>query len=263
SRELQLDDIRTISNNKPKDLQLEVFVHGAMCVAYSGRCLLSHAMTGRNANRGECTQPCRWEYFLHEKGHEGQYFPISEDQKGTYVLNSMDLMMIEYIPDLMEAGISSLKIEGRMKSPYYVASTVNAYRRAMDAYTRDGGRYSFDTSLKEELVKSATRPFSTGFFFGRPQQDINKEHDPRRYSFVAVVREDAADGEVLLEQRNKFLAGDTLEVLSPRLQQTSIVVAKIVNMEGEEQESAPHPQQLIKIPCEVPLRAGDILRKII
>jgi U32 family peptidase len=263
SRELSLDDIRTISNNKPKDLELEVFVHGAMCVAYSGRCLLSHALTGRSANKGECTQPCRWEYHLHEKGHDGQYFPISEDVNGTYVLNSKDLMMIEYIPELMEAGITSFKIEGRMKSPYYVASTVNAYRRAMDAFVRDGGRYAFDPSLKEELVKSATRQFSTGFFFGRPQQDIAKEEGTRCYSFVAMVREDAADGQVLLEQRNKFLQGDTLEVLSPHLSNASIVVEKITNMDGEEQDSAPHPQQIIRIPCSLPCKAGDILRKII
>ena len=238
-------------------------MHGAMCVAYSGRCLLSHALTGRSANRGECTQPCRWEYHLHEKGYDGQYFPISENEKGTYILNSKDLMMIEYIPELMEAGIASFKIEGRMKSPYYVASAVGAYRRAMDAFMRDGSRYTFDPSLKEELVKSATRPFSTGFFFGRPQQDIEKTQDTRRYSFAAMVREDAAGGFVLLEQRNKFLLGDTLEVLSPHLISASLTVEKITNMDGEEQESAPHPQQMIRIPCNLPLKAGDILRKII
>ncbi len=263
SRELSLDDIRTISNNSPKDLELEVFVHGAMCVAYSGRCLLSHALTGRSANRGECTQPCRWEYHLHERGYDGQFFPVSEDEKGTYILNSKDLMMIEYIPELMEAGIASFKIEGRMKSPYYVASAVGAYRRAIDAYMRDKGRYAFDPALKEELVKSATRPFSTGFFFGRPQQDIEKTQDTRRYSFAAMVRGDAADGFVLLEQRNKFLLGDTLEVLSPNLSGASLAVHKIINMDGEEQESAPHPQQMIRIPCGLPLKAGDILRKII
>lgn len=263
SRELSLDEIRTIIKNKPKELDIEVFVHGAMCVAYSGRCLLSYALTGRSGNKGECAQPCRWEYYLYEKGYEGQYFPISEDEKGTYVLNSKDLMMIEYIPDLMEAGISSFKIEGRMKSPYYVASTVDAYRRAIDSYNRDGARYVFDQTLKEELVKSASRPFSTGFYFGRAQQDILHEPDERRYSFVAVVLKDADNGEVTLQQRNKFLVGDTLEALSPELKNERITVEKIVNEEGGLQESAPHPQQTIRINCCLPLKKGDILRKLI
>lgn len=263
SRELSLDEIRTIIKNKPKELDIEVFVHGAMCVAYSGRCLLSYALTGRSGNKGECAQPCRWEYYLYEKGYEGQYFSISEDEKGTYVLNSKDLMMIEYIPDLMEAGISSFKIEGRMKSPYYVASTVDAYRRAIDSYNRDGARYVFDQTLKEELVKSASRPFSTGFYFGRAQQDILHEPDERRYSFVAVVLKDADNGEVTLQQRNKFLVGDTLEALSPELKNERITVEKIVNEEGGLQESAPHPQQTIRINCSLPLKKGDILRKLI
>ncbi len=263
SRELSLDEIRTINKNKPKELDIEVFVHGAMCVAYSGRCLLSYALTGRSGNKGECAQPCRWEYYLYEKGYEGQYFPVSEDEKGTYVLNSKDLMMIEYIPDLIEAGISSFKIEGRMKSPYYVASTVNAYRRAIDSFYRDGGKYVFDQNLKDELVKSASRPFSTGFFFGRAQQDILREPGERRYSFVGVVLQDAEGGEVKIEQRNKFLAGDTLEVLSPDLKNERITVEKIVNEEGGLQESAPHPQQNVRINCNLPLKKGDILRKLI
>ncbi len=263
SRELSLEEIRTVIKNKPKELEIEVFIHGAMCVAYSGRCLLSYAMTGRSGNKGECAQPCRWEYYLHEKGYEGQYFPISEDEKGSYVLNSKDLMMIEYIPDLIEAGITSFKIEGRMKSPYYVASAVDAYRRAIDGCYRDGARYVFDQTLKDELIKSATRPFSTGFFFGRAQQDIQKEFSGRRYSFVGIVLEDATGGEVKLEQRNKFLLGDTLEVLSPHLKNERIEVEKIVNEDGGLQESAPHPQQTVWLNCRLPLKKGDILRKLI
>ena len=263
SRELSLDEIRTVIKNIPKQMDIEVFVHGAMCVAYSGRCLLSYAMTGRSGNRGECAQPCRWEYYLYEKGYEGQYFQINEDEKGTYVLNSKDLMMIEYIPDLIEAGISSLKIEGRMKSPYYVASTVDAYRRAVDSYYKDGSKYVFDQTLKEELIKSATRPFSTGFFFGRAQQDILHENTGRKYSFVAIVLQDAQNGEVTLQQRNKFLAGDTLEAISPNFRNGQINVEKIVNEDGGMQESAPHPQQTIRINCTLPLKKGDILRKLI
>lgn len=263
SRELSLDEIRNIIKNIPKELAIEVFVHGAMCVAYSGRCLLSYAMTGRSGNRGECAQPCRWEYYLYEKGYDGQYFQINEDEKGTYVLNSKDLMMIEYIPDMIDAGISSFKIEGRMKSPYYVASTVDAYRRAIDSYLKDGVRYAFDRTLKEELIKSATRPFSTGFYFGRAQQDILHENSGRKYSFVGIVLQDAENGEVTLQQRNKFLVGDTLEVLSPNFKNGRITVEKIVNEDGGLQESAPHPQQTIRINCNLPMKKGDILRNLI
>jgi putative protease len=263
SRELTLRDIREITAKKPDDLELESFVHGAMCVAYSGRCLLSSVTTGRSGNKGECAQPCRWEYYLYEKGYDGQYFKITEDEKGTYVLNSKDMMMIEHIPELIEAGISSFKIEGRMKSVYYVASAVGAYRRAIDAYLQDASDQNLLDGLKEELTKSATRPFSTGFYYGNPGQDILRDEPQRRYSFVGIVLEDAKDGTVLVEQRNKFLLKDALEVLSPHLKDLSLIVDKIINEDGQEQSSAPHPQQIVQIPCDFPLKKGDILRKLI
>lgn len=263
SRELTLDEIKGIIDNKPESLEIEVFVHGAMCVAHSGRCLLSYALTGRSGNKGECAQPCRWEYYLHEKGYEGQYFQITEDERGTYILNSKDLMMIEHIDKLIEAGIDSFKIEGRMKSPYYVASVVSSYRRAMDDYYSSEGDYVFDQSLKDELIKSASRQFSTGFFFGKPEQDLEKTlSGDREYTFVGIVINDAENGEVLVEQRNKFCVGDRLEILSPTIHDKYIDVEYIRNDDGEEQDSAPHPQQHIHINSDLPLKTGDILRKI-
>ena len=168
SREVSLDDIAEIRKNVPAGLELEAFVHGSMCIAHSGRCLLSSVLTGRSGNRGACAQPCRWEYHLYEKGYDGQYFPVFEDDHGTYIMNSRDLMMIEHIPELVQAGVTSFKIEGRMKSAYYVASVVHAYRRAIDAYQKDPSAYCFNENLKEELIKSATRGFTTGFYFGNP-----------------------------------------------------------------------------------------------
>lgn len=263
SRELTMEDIECICKNVPKSLEIETFVHGAMCVAHSGRCLLSAALTGRSGNKGACAQPCRWEYYLYEKGYEGEYFPISEDEHGTYILNSKDLMMIEHVDRLMQAGITSFKIEGRMKSPYYVASVVNAYRRAIDSVMEQGDSYVFDEHLKEELIKSATRQFSTGFYFNKPRQDIDKCFKERPYAFVGIVTEDAQDGMVKIEQRNKFWAGDTIEVISPNLTNASFVAHKIINEDGEEQESAPHPQQKLTISCNLPLKKGDILRKML
>jgi putative protease len=263
SRELSLEDIQEITGKKPAGMEIETFVHGAMCVAYSGRCLLSSVTTGRSGNKGECAQPCRWEYYLYEKGYDGQYFKITEDEKGTYILNSKDLMMIEYVPELIEAGVTSFKIEGRMKSAYYVASTVSAYRRAIDSYLSGQKDDALISRLKDELTKSATRPFSTGFYFGKPEQDTRREGNGRRYSFVGVVMEDAAGGRVRVEQRNKFNLGDTLEILSPKIQNAALKVEKIVNEQGDTQQSAPHPQQVIYLNCTLPLKKGDILRKLL
>ncbi|MEA5004422.1 MAG: U32 family peptidase [Christensenella sp.] len=264
SREVPLEDIRVIRENAPEGLEIEAFVHGAMCVAHSGRCLLSAALTGRSGNKGACAQPCRWEYYLYEKGYDGQYFKITEDDKGTYIMNSRDLMMIRYIPELIDAGITSFKIEGRMKSAYYVASVVSAYRRAIDAYYEQGSAYVFDEGLEEELVKSATRGFSTGFFFGEPGQagqDTQRDVDLRKYTFVAKVTDCAHDGMVNVEQRNKFSVGETLEVLSPAVHGAAFLVERIETLAGEEQDSAPHPQQALRINCPYPLQAGDVLRR--
>ncbi len=264
SRETSLAQIAGIRRRCPETLELEAFVHGAMCIAYSGRCLMSSVLTGRSGNRGACAQPCRWEYFLHEKGYDGQYFPVMEDGRGTYVLNSKDLMMIEHIPELIGAGVTSFKIEGRMKSAYYVASVVSAYRRALDRYLRDGAAYRFDERLKEELVKSATRPFTTGFFFGNPgaaAQDVTRDEIGRKYTFAAKVTENGENGYIKVEQRNKFCVGETLETLSPHCTDASFVVTEIKNEAGQGQQSAPHPQQALWLRCPLALRRGDILRR--
>ena len=264
SREVSLDDIQTIRQNTPEGLELEAFVHGSMCVAHSGRCLLSSVMTGRSGNKGACAQPCRWEYYLYEKGYDGQYFPIMEDDRGTYIMNSRDLMMIEYIPQLAEAGITSFKIEGRMKSAYYVASVVHAYRRALDAYYAQKDNYVFDESLKEELIKSATRGFTTGFFFGNPYeaaQDVTRDVDLRRYTFVGKVHENLPEGYLKVEQRNKFSIGEKLEILSPSVENTFFTVTQIMDMDGNMQDSAPHPQQMVRINCPYTLHEGDLLRR--
>ena len=264
SREVPLEDIRAIRENTPQSLEIEAFVHGAMCVAHSGRCLLSSALTGRSGNKGACAQPCRWEYYLYEKGYEGQYFNIMEDERGTYIMNSRDLMMIRYIPQLVEAGVTSFKIEGRMKSAYYVASVVSAYRRAIDAYYEQGANYAFDDRLEEELVKSATRGFTTGFFFGNPGQagqDTQRDVDLRKYTFVAKITGCMAGGMVHVEQRNKFSTGEMLEVLSPEIQGAAFKVERIETLTGEMQESAPHPQQALRINCPYPLKPGDLLRR--
>ncbi|BDF58463.1 peptidase U32 [Christensenellaceae bacterium] len=264
SREVSLAQIGEIREKTPDSLEIEAFVHGAMCVAHSGRCLLSAVLTGRSGNKGACAQPCRWEYYLHEKGYDGQYFNILEDERGTYIMNSRDLMMIEYIPELIGAGITSFKIEGRMKSAYYVASVVSAYRRAIDAYYKTDKDYVFDPELKDELVKSATRGFTTGFFFGNPGeagQDTQRDIDLRRYTFTGKVLDDARDGMVTIEQRNKFSVGEVLEVLSPNLQGAAFTVKHIEDMDGQMQDSAPHPQQKVRINCPYPLSAGDLLRR--
>lgn len=264
SREVSLAEISEIRKNTPDTLELEAFVHGSMCIAHSGRCLLSSVLTGRSGNRGACAQPCRWEYHLYEKGYEGQYFPVFEDDRGTYIMNSRDLMMIEHIPLLAESGVTSFKIEGRMKSAYYVASVVHAYRRAIDAYESDPQGYYFDESLKEELVKSASRGFTTGFYFGNPHekgQDTARTLDPRTYTFTGRIISAPRHGCIEVEQRNKFCIGETLEVLSPNLENVSFVVESICDMEGNRQESAPHPQQHVKINCPHPVQPGDLLRR--
>lgn len=264
SREVSLREIAQIRQEAPETLEIEAFVHGAMCIAHSGRCLLSSFFTGRSGNRGECAQPCRWEYSISERGYEGEYFNIGEDERGTYILNSKDLMMIEHIPELIDAGVTSFKIEGRMKSAYYVASTVGAYRRALDAYYEQGEGYALDEGLKEELEKSATRGFTKGFFFGNPRtagQDTSREQAYRQYVFAAKVLEGDGDGYLAVEQRNKFSVGDVLEVLSPHSRGKSFAVKEIVNNDGQRQDSAPHPQQIVRINCPFDLRPGDLLRR--
>ena len=265
AREITLAEAAEIAQNAPEDLELEAFVHGAMCIAYSGRCLLSSVLTGRSGNKGECAQPCRWRYTIHEAGYPEEYFPILEDERGTYLLNSKDLMMIEHLPALIESGIASFKIEGRMKSAYYVGCVVGAYRKAIDAYLADPEHYSLDQSLVQELYDSATRRFTTGFYFGNPAgegQDTSRSPVPRRYGFCGIALENSRkDGLVLIEQRNKFSVGDTIDILSPHLPPTQFTLEKIWDEEMQEQPAAPHPQQHIYIACPVPLAKGDLLRR--
>lgn len=264
ARESTLEDIKYIHENTPESLEIETFVHGAMCIAYSGRCLLSSIFTGRSGNKGACAQPCRWEYTIKEAGYPDDVLPIMEDERGTYVLNSKDLMMIEHIPELIEAGVVSFKIEGRMKSAYYVASVVNAYRRALDAYYADPEHYVFDESLGEELYLSGSRKFTTGFYFGNPRgegQDIEKKLNDRSRIFCGLVKGGRnEEGLLHIEQRNRFFAGEELIVLSPKYGFVRFTVTDIINMDGERQEQAPHPQQQLYINCPYDLQPGDILR---
>lgn len=265
AREITLAEAVEIAQNAPDGLELEAFVHGAMCIAYSGRCLLSSVLTGRSGNKGECAQPCRWRYTIHEAGYPEEYFPIEEDDNGTYLLNSKDLMMIEHLPALIESGIASFKIEGRMKSAYYVGCVVGAYRKAIDAYLADPEHYALDQALVQELYDSATRRFTTGFYFGNPAgegQDISRSPVPRRYGFCGIALESSReDGLVLIEQRNKFSVGDTIDILSPNLPPTQFTLEKIWDEQMQEQPAAPHPQQRIYIACPVPLAKGDLLRR--
>lgn len=261
AREMSIEQIKRLRDNTPKTLELEVFIHGAMCISYSGRCLLSSVLTGRSGNLGECAQPCRWEYYLHERGYEGQYFPIFEDERGTYILNSKDLMMIEHLDKLVDAGVTSFKIEGRMKSAYYVSCVVGAYRRAIDDLY--AGR-EFDKLLRENLYDSGTRDFTTGFFFGNPYskgQQLDRDIAVPNQLFTAkVLGCDKKNHLIKIEQRNKFLVGDILSVISPNVS-GKFTVEVIKNEDGELLNAAPHPKQILYINCPFDLQSGDLLKK--
>lgn len=251
ARELSIEEIKKIHDAVP-DMELEAFVHGAMCISYSGRCLLSNYFTGRDSNRGACVQACRWEYTITEKSRQGQQFPIEEDERGTYILNSKDLCMIKHLKELEEAGVCSFKIEGRMKSEYYVACTVNAYRRAINGEDVD----------ISELEKSSHRLFTTGFYFGEKDKECFTSSSPvQTHEFMALVLEDAKDGYVKIEQRNRFKVGDTLEVLSPDENfNKKIKVTEIKNLKGELIDDAKKVQEVLYLRTELDLKEGDILR---
>ena len=251
ARELSIEEIKKIHEAVP-DIELEAFVHGAMCISYSGRCLLSNYFTGRDSNRGACVQACRWEYTITEKSRQGQQFPIEEDERGTYILNSKDLCMIKHLKELEEAGVCSFKIEGRMKSEYYVACTVNAYRRALNGEDVD----------ISELEKSSHRLFTTGFYFGEKDKECFTSSSPvQTHEFMALVLEDAKDGYVKIEQRNRFKVGDTLEVLSPDENfNKKIKVTEIKNLKGELIDDAKKVQEVLYLRTGLDLKEGDILR---
>lgn len=262
ARELSFEEIACIRDKTPPELDIEAFVHGAMCVSFSGRCLLSSYLTGRDANRGECAQPCRWGYHLMEETRPGMYFPIEEDEKGTYVLNAKDLCMIEHIDRLVSAGITSLKIEGRAKSSYYVSVVTNAYRNAVDLYRKDPEHFKLPQWLFDEVRKVSHRQYSTGFYFGRPEQGQYYETGGyvRGYDVVALV-DDCRDGVLYCTQKNKFSVGDTLELLEPRAGVRSFTVTALEDEEGTALESVPHPQMKFRLLAGFSAKAGSILRR--
>jgi len=260
ARELSLPEIKEIRDFVPEDIEIEAFVHGAMCISYSGRCLLSNYFTGRDSNRGDCVQACRFEYSLVENNRKSEEFPIAEDERGTYILNSKDLCMISHIDKMIASGITSFKIEGRMKSAYYVATVVNAYRRAIDATLKNN---QIKPELIEELDKTSHRRYTTGFFLGENDREYTETSLPiQSYEFMAVVKKDAFNGYVEIEQRNKFVKGDELQVLSPNdTFNKNIVVDEMVDVDGNVVEVANQVQQVLLLKTELPLRQGDILRK--
>lgn len=254
ARELNLEQIRKIHENFGDKIELETFVHGAMCISYSGRCLLSNYLTGRDSNRGACVQACRWKYFIREESRDDE-LEMQEDERGTYILNSKDMCLIDHLKELERAGVCSFKIEGRMKSDYYVASVVNAYRRALDGYK--------DMKvLHEELEKTSHRRYTTGFYFNADDKEYLEDSMPvQTYTFIAKVVEDALDGNVKVEMRNRFKVGDELEILSADENfLKTIKVEKIINSLGQEIDDAKRVQEIVTINCPYLLKAGDILR---
>lgn len=264
ARELSLEDISEIREKTPSELEIEAFVHGAMCVSFSGRCLLSNYLINRDANRGECAQPCRWEYALMEKKRDGLYFPISDDANGTYILNSRDMCMIEHIPELIKAGISSFKIEGRAKSAYYTAVATNAYRTAVDEYCKNpSDNFVTPEWIVEETKKVSYREYCTGFYFNSPSDNAQIFYDggyKREWDVAAIVKE--CDGEYIsVVQRNKFVVGDELEVLEPSKKPVTIKITSMLDEKGEEICEAPHPMETVRIKSDFCFAPGALLRK--
>lgn len=264
AREMSLKEIREMRDQLPDEVEIESFVHGAMCISYSGRCLMSNFMTGRDANMGACTHPCRWKYSIVEEKRPGEYYPIEEDSHGSYIMNSRDLCMLDGIPDLAAAGVSSLKIEGRMKSAYYVATVVSAYRTALDHYLADPDNYQYDPAWFTELCKASHREFTHGFYYNKPSaEDQNYQSSDyiREYSFIGMVKGvEPETGFALVEQRNKFSIGDEIEIFGPGVPFTKEVITEMYNQDGEPVESAPHPQQIIKLKLSTPVKENYILR---
>lgn len=260
ARELSIDEIKEIRDYIPEDVEIETFVHGAMCISYSGRCLLSNYLTGRDSNRGACVQACRFEYSICEKSRNGEHYDIQEDNRGTYILNSKDLCMIRHIDELVKAGVTSFKIEGRMKSPYYVATVTNAYRRAIDSYLNNEG---FDESLVEELEKTSHRRYTTGFYFGSNDKEYLESSMPiQTHEFMAIVKMNTQNGFATIEQRNRFGVGDTLEVLSPNDSfNKQIIVGEMLDEKGEIVTDASKVQQILRLRTDIDLKEGDVLRK--
>lgn len=262
ARELSFAEIIEIRKNIPADLEIECFVHGAMCVSFSGRCLISEYLTGRDPNRGDCSQPCRWKYHLMEENREGNFYPVFEDDGGTYLYNSRDMSMIEHIPELVKSGISSFKIEGRAKTSYYTAVVTNAYRKALDAYFEAGCPEDFATpkEILEEVEKISHREYNTGFYMGTPPgQTTSNGGYIRKYDLVALCEEELPKGGIIT-QRNKFYLGDEIDILPPSGNPFTVKALKLVDEYGNEVDSTPHPMQRLELHCEKPIPAGSYLR---
>lgn len=262
ARELSLDEIAEIRAKTSPELDIETFVHGAMCVSFSGRCLLSQYLVNRDANRGECAQPCRWGYHLVEEKRPGEFFPVFEDEKGTYILNSKDMCMIEHIDKLAAAGVTSLKIEGRAKSAYYVTVVTNAYRMAVDEYYKNPDNFVLPDWIRDEVYKVSHRKYCNGFFFGTPEQSQYYENSGyiREYDVVAVV-EKCENGTVYCTQRNKFFAGDTVELLAPSQKPVTLILNKIFDENGNEIETANHAMMNFSFESDLVFPEGTVIRK--
>ena len=265
ARELSLNEIAEIRKNIPDEMEIETFVHGAMCISYSGRCLLSNYFTGRDANQGACTHPCRWKYAVVEEKRPGEYLPVYENERGTYIFNSKDLCMIEYIPELIEAGIDSFKIEGRMKTALYVATVARTYRKAIDDYLTSPEKYKENMDWYLEQISNCTyRQFTTGFFFGKPSEEsqiYDNNTYIKEYTYLGIVGERNEEGLYQIEQRNKFSVGEQIEVMKPDGRNIPVTVKRIVDEDGNEMESAPHPKQVLYIDLGQELEMYDILRR--
>ena len=265
ARELSLKEIRQIRDNIPDEMEIESFMHGAMCISYSGRCLLSSFMAGRDANRGECTHPCRWKYSVVEEQRPGQYMPVYENERGTYIFNSKDLCMIEHIPEMLDAGIDSFKIEGRMKTALYVATVARTYGLAIDEYLKDPELYrSRIPFYKSEISKCTYRQYTTGFFFGKPDENTqiyDTNTYVKEYTYLGVVGETNSSGLYGIEQRNKFSVGEEIEVMKPDGENITVTVKRITDESGKDMESAPHPKQKLFVDLGIKLDEYDILRR--
>ena len=265
ARELSLAEIKEIRAHIPDDMEIESFIHGAMCISYSGRCLLSNYFTGRDANQGACTHPCRWKYAVVEETRPGEYMPVYENERGTYIFNSKDLCMIEHIPELIDAGIDSFKIEGRMKTALYVATVARTYRRAIDDYKTDPKLYEANLEwYKEEIGKCTYREFTTGFYFGKPDENAqiyDSNTYVKKYTYLGTVEETDGDGRCRIEQKNKFSVGETIEVMKPDGRNLAAVVKGIYDEEGNARESAPHPKEILWVELDQETDTYDILRR--
>ena len=265
ARELSLEEIREIRNRIPDDMEIETFIHGAMCISYSGRCLLSNYLTGRDSNQGACTHPCRLKYSIMEESRPGEYFPVYENERGTFIFNSKDLCMIEHIPDLIDAGIDSFKIEGRMKTALYVATVARTYRKAIDDYLKDPALYQKNMPWYQEQISNCTyRQFTTGFFYGKPTQEAQIYDNNtyiKEYTYLGIVGEANEEGKYCISQRNKFSVGEQIEVMKPNGDNIEVTVKSIQDEEGNQMESAPHPKQILYIDLGIKLDRYDILRR--